>query len=150
MTTLAELISRRIIPEPKETHQQQIDLLSAPVVAKSAKPHDQYEAEVFNFLFANKEPLGVKNVLKFSARLVDGAVDLIGDKRLTLEIKFRMNWEKACQAEWQFRNFLKRHNAKAGPVAGGVVFFEEFSGAWQRPGKSKRFQDGWNHWYREG
>ena len=150
MTTLVELISQRIIPEPRDRHEGKIIPLSASIPAKSEQPQNKYEAKVFNFLLANAAELDIKTVMKFTALLVDGAVELIDGRRLTLEIKFRMNWLKACQAEWQFRTFLKRHNAKAGPVAGGLVFFEEFSGAWQRPGKSKRFQDGWNHWYREG
>jgi hypothetical protein len=103
---------------------------------------------VFNFLLANQVTLGIKSVLKFTALLVDGAIELLDGKRLTVEIKYRMNWEKACQAEWQFRHFLKTVEAKDNPVNGGLVCFEEFSGDWKRQVKRRLLENGWNHWYR--
>jgi len=54
----------------------------------------------FNFLLANKVSLGIKAVLKFTALLLDGAVELVDGRRLAVEIKYRMNWEKACVAGW--------------------------------------------------
>src|SRR5207245_866372 len=97
-----------ITTEAKGRNKPTIVSLSAPIQPNTEKAHGQYEANVFNFLLANKEPLGIKAVMKFTALLVDGAVELVDGKRLTVEVKFRMNWEKACQAEWQFRTFMKR------------------------------------------
>ncbi len=150
MATLSELISRCIIPEAKGDHKPSVQILSAPIHARSEKPQDQYETEVFNFLLAkpNQEELGIKKVMKFTALLVDGAVELMDDKRLTVEIKFCMNWLKACQAEWQFRRFLKRIDRRPFAVDGGIVFFEEFSGDWKRRGGGRLFENGWSHWYR--
>lgn len=148
MTTLSELISRCITPEAKDPNRPKTETLSALVHAKSTKPHDQYEAEVFNFLLVNKEELGIKNVMKFTALVVDGAVELLDGKRLTVEIKFRMNWEKACQAEWQFKTFLKNTDRMPFPVDGGLVFFEEFSGDWNRQAGCRLLVNGWSHWYR--
>jgi hypothetical protein len=146
MTMLSEMIGLRIIPETKKRNKAMSETLSAPIRAKSEKPHDKYEAAVFNFLLNNREVLGIKSVSKYTALLVDGAVELIDGRRLTIEIKFRMNWTKACQAEYQFRNFLKRH-AYAHPATGGIVFFEEFSGDWDRQPKCRHWKNGWNHWY---
>jgi len=124
-----------------------MEVLSEPIrVANAAEPR-AYEAEVFNFLLANKKCLGINSIFKFKALLVDGALELVDGQRLAVEVKFRMNWEKACQAEWQFRHFLKRHKAIAGPVNGGLVFFEEFSGDWKRYG-GRLLENGWNNWYR--
>lgn len=147
MTTLSEMIGRRIILEPKKRNKAKSETLSAPILAKSGKPHDKYEAAVFNFLLDYREVLGIKSVSKYTALLVDGAVELIDGRRLTIEIKFRMNWTKACQAEYQFRNFLKRH-AHAHPATGGIVFFEEFSGDWNKQPKCRHLKNGWIHWYR--
>jgi hypothetical protein len=146
MATLSELISRHITPEAKGDHKPSVQILSAPIDAKSEKPQDQYEAKVFNFLLAkpNKEELGIKQVRKFTALLVDGAVELM----LAVEIKLCMNWLKACQAEWQFRGFLKRIDRRPFPVDGGIVFFEEFSGDWKRQAGGRLFENGWSHWYR--
>jgi hypothetical protein len=131
VNTLSELISRRYTPEVKVRNEPTIQTLSARIEATRPGADYQYEAEVFNFFLDNKDALGIKNVLKFSALLVDGAVELVDGKRLTLEIKFCMNWHKACQAEWQFRNCLKRHHAVVGTVTGGLVLFSEFPGDWK-------------------
>jgi hypothetical protein len=132
MTKLSELIGRSITPEAKDRNSPRVVTLSAPIEPNTDKAHGQYEADVFNFLLANKEPLGIKAVMKFTALLVDGAVELTDGRRLTVEVKFRMNWEKACQAEWQFRTFMKRTDVRPFPVDGGIVVFEEFSGDWIR------------------
>lgn len=148
MTTLAELIGRSITPEAKDRHGPTTVTVSAPIQPITEQPHGQYEANVFNFLLANKELLGIKTVMKFTALLVDGAVQLIDGRRLTLEVKFRMNWEKACQAEWQFRTFRKRTVVRPFPVDGGIVVFEEFSGDWNRQAACHLFENGWSNWYR--
>jgi hypothetical protein len=148
MPTLSELISRCIVPEAKGRNEAKIAPLSAPIQPKSEKPHDKYEAEVFNYLLDSKEALGISRIMKFTALTVDGAIELLDGKPLTLEIKFRMNWAKACQAEWQFRHWLKRSEAKDYPVSGGLVFFEEFSGDWNRRARCRFLENGWNHWYR--
>jgi hypothetical protein len=148
MSMLSKLISCRPAPEAKHPNKAKMEPLSGRIHVKSEKPHAKYEVEVFNFLFDNREALGIKSVVKFKALLLDGAVELSDGKRLAIEIKFRMNWLKACQAGWQFRNFLRRHKAIAGPVDGGLVFFEEFSGDWKRPAPSRLLQNGWNNWYR--
>ncbi len=148
MTTLAELFGRDITPEAKDRNSPRIATLSAPIEPNTQKAHGQYEADVFNFLLANKEPLGIKAVMKFTALLVDGAIELIDGRRLTVEVKYRMNWEKACQSEWQFRTFMKRTDVRPFPVDGGVVVFEEFSGDWVRQAARRLLENGWSQWYR--
>jgi hypothetical protein len=148
MATLFELISRSITPEALERNSPKVETLCAPIQGNGQKPHGQYEARVFNFLLANKEGLGIKAVMKFTALLVDGAVELIDGKRLTVEVKLRMNWEKACQAEYQFRNFVKRTDRKPFSVDGGIVIFEEFSGDWNRKAGCRLLENGWSKWYR--
>lgn len=146
MRTIFELISREISAEAKDRGKPKVETLTAGIASRSEKLHDKYEAEVFNFLLANRDGLGIKSVMKFTNHLVDGAVELSDSRRLTVEIKFRMNWEKACQAEYQFRNFLRRHGKEI-PVDGGLVIFEEFSGDWQRQPACRQVQNGWNFWY---
>ena len=60
-----------------------------------------YEDEVFNFLLGNAKALAIAKVLRFNALLVDGAVELANGQRLAVEITYKMNWRKACQAEWR-------------------------------------------------
>jgi hypothetical protein len=58
-----------------------------------------------------------------------------------------MNWLKACQAEWQFRQSLATAEAQATPITGGLVFFEQFSADWARIGGGRSFPIGWYYWY---
>src|SRR5262245_32651121 len=132
MTTLSQLVGRAINPEAKNRIRPTVVTLDIPIQPNTKTPHGQYEADVFNYLLANKAPLGIKAVMKFTALLLDGAVELADGRRFTVEVKFRMNWEKACQAEWQFRNFVKRTDVTPFSLDGGIVIFEEFSGDWKR------------------
>ena len=148
MIKLSNLIGQKITPEVKDYNTPKVETLSAPIHRDNQKPHGQYESEVLTFLWANKEELGIKSVMKFSALLLDGAVEMTDGRRLTVEVKFRMNWEKACQAEWQFRTFMKRTDIKPFPVDGGIVIFEEFSGDWNRTQGGRLLENGWSQWYR--
>jgi hypothetical protein len=148
MTSLSELLGRPITPEAKDSNKAKVRELTAPIPLKEQKPHRQYEVDVFNFLLAHKEQLGIKTVMKFSALRVDGAVELIDGKRFAVEMKFRMNWLKACQAEWEFRRFLTKKDRMPFPVEGGIVFFEKFSGDWGRKAEKRWLLNGWSNWYR--
>jgi hypothetical protein len=148
MRALSKMIGLTITPEPKDCQKPRVVTLTAPIQAKSKKPEVQYESDVFNFFLANKEELGIRAVMKFSALVVDGALELFDGRRLTVEVKFRMNWERACQAEWQFRTFMKEPDSRPFPVDGGIVVFEDFSGDWNRKAACRHLENGWSHWYR--
>lgn len=62
-----------------------------PIQGAGSLPHAEYEANVFNFLLANREFLGIVAVLKFQGLLVDRAVELTTGQRLAVEVKYRMN-----------------------------------------------------------
>jgi len=147
MISIAELLSRKISAEEKDHHSPKCLTLSEPLTRGSEKAHGQYETGVFNLLFAKCDTLGIKNVMKFKALLVDGALELVDGRRLAVEIKYRMNWEKACQAEYQFRNFLKRKQRMPFAVNGGLVFFNQFSGDWKKQSHRADFENGWIYWY---
>ena len=102
---------------------------------------------MFNFLLRNKDALGIQSVLRFKNLAVDGESILTNGRRLVIEAKYRMNWLKACQAEWEFRRFLTKPEAKDNPVDGALVFFEEFSGDWGRKSKKAKNLWGWEAWY---
>ncbi len=146
MSSIAEMIGLPIMPEPKARHDPTRELMEAQIQVEGLKPHSKYEIDVFNFLFEKRKLLKIARVERFTALLVDGAIELEGDgRRLTVEVKYRMNWEKACQAEWQFRNYKRRNPDK---VDGGLVIFEQFSGDWQRKQGARLLENGWSHWYR--
>lgn len=148
-TTIADLISLEFKPEERKRHKPVVtilsDLLGCPDTAKLPR---KYECEVFNFLLKNRDTLGIESVFTFKSLFVDGAILLVDGRRLAVEIKLRMNWTKALQAESEFKRFLLTTEAKTNPVNGVIVFFEQFQGdGWHRKAKSRFLENGWNHWY---
>jgi len=153
MATISDLISLDINPEDQLHRKEKVTPLSFEellVYSANAQPSRKYEFDVFNFLLRNKDTLGIQTVFKFENLFIDGAILLDdGKTRLAVEIKLRMNWTKACQAGWQLKHFITRtQEAKANPVSGAIVFFEEFQGdGWHVKADCRLLQNGWNHWY---
>ena len=149
LTTIADLISLDVKPEERQRRKEKVKTLTALLdCPEHAKPSRKYECDVFNFLLQKKEDLGIQAVYKFANLRVDGGILLVDGRRLAVEIKLRMNWKKALEAESEFRRFLRSSEANAHPVQGAVVFFEEFQGAgWDKRPKCRFLENGWNHWY---
>jgi hypothetical protein len=150
MKSLSELLNRSIKPAAPDRRKGRVTTLSGPIPlgGKTAR-HAIYEGEVFNFLWSHKDILDIRSVAKFANLLVDGQVVLGDGRRLVIEVKLRMNWLKACQSEWQLRQFLSRYSKEAGldPVDGAMVFFEAFSGDWSKKRSGARNVWGWEAWY---
>lgn len=150
MRTIAELIRLDYVPEEKKRRKGKVTELRSPLPnLADANPATQYAWEVFGFLLASKEALGIQTVLQFENLRVDGGIVLIDGTRMAVEIKFRMNWQKALEAGYEFRRFLLSDEAKANPVKGALVFFEEFQGSgWHSKPNCRFLENGWNEWYR--
>lgn len=148
MERLSDLINQRIDPEPGRVLDPGFRRVDTPLpIAGTASAPAAYEVEVFNYLLACKEQLGVRDVWRCRSIRIDGLLDLENGQRVGLEVKYRMNWEKACQAGHQFSWFRKHPDAAARPIDSGVVVFEQFSGHWARRKKSWLLESGWNFWY---
>jgi hypothetical protein len=107
-----------------------------------------YEIDVFNFLVQEKAALGVSEIWRCRNSRVDGLVRLVNGRTLAVEVKYRMNWEKACQACAQ----ISWYRTRAADVLdlgidGGLVFFEAFSGYRARRKPTWLLENGWNFWY---
>ena len=148
MESLADLISRDISPEPGRVNSPTAHPIDAPILADGTEtePH-AFEIAVFNFLLAHKEALGVKAVWRCRNVRIDGLVDLDDGRRVALEIKYRMNWEKACQACAQFGWYRTRVEANEKPLSSGLVVFEAFSGDWARRKPHWLLENGWSFFY---
>ena len=148
MEHLSNLTCRNIVPEPARVYKPRIRRIEAPVTTKGTAPVSAaYEAAVFNFLLSRKTSLGIAETWRCKNVRVDGLLDLNNGTRLGLEIKYRMNWEKACQANSQIRWFLNHREAKTRRLTSAIVVFEEFSGDWARKAPSRFLENGWNYWY---
>ena len=148
MESLADLISRKISPEPGRTNAPAVHRTDLPLPKGTRHPPDAYEIAVFNFLLAQKQPLGISAVWRCIKVRIDGLLDLVDGRRIALESKYRMNWEKVCQACAQFGWYRTYVEAKDKPLSSGLVVFETFTGAWwARRKPSGLLENGWNFFY---
>jgi len=145
---LTDLISRDISPEPGRVNSPAAHPIDAPILAMGTEtePH-AFEIAVFNFLLTHKEPLGISAVWRCRNVRIDGLVDLVDGRRVALEIKYRMNWEKACQACAQFGWYRNHVEAKEKPLTSGLVVFETFTGDWARRKPKWLLENGWSFFY---
>ena len=122
-----------------------VELTSPPVSGRTAVP-DRFEHSVLTFLIEHRQTLGIAQLLRAENLMLDAGLVLDDGRFVAIEIKYRMNWLKACQAGWQFGQFM-RILPEAGqyrPV-GGLVFFEEFTGDWAR--RLGQIERGWANWF---
>jgi hypothetical protein len=75
-------------------------------------------------------------------------MELDDGRYVGVEIKYRMNWDKACQACHQLAWYVERVQPTGSvQLDAGIVIFEEFSGDWARRSPSRLLENGWNYWY---
>ena len=103
--TISALLSRSAAFKLVAQKTASRELLSTPCAVSSGERSADYEGEVFNALLEGRRTLGIRDVFRCKNALVDGALILMDDRALVVEIKLRMNWTKACQAGWQVRQF---------------------------------------------
>src|SRR5215218_4921999 len=97
-----DLLKESIEPELLHVRAPDLRVLESeiPLTGMELEPA-AYEIEVFNFLLAEKEHLGIAQVERAKNFRVDGVLTLADSQKVAVEIKYRMDWEKACQAESQ-------------------------------------------------
>jgi hypothetical protein len=145
--SLSDLIARKIAPEPARINAPATRPIDVPLPVKGTETAPRaFEIAVFNFFLAQRKPLGISELWHCRNVRIDGLLDLDDGHRVALEIKYRMNWEKACQAGSQF-SWYRKHQAKEKPLSSALVVFEEFSGDWARRKPSWLLQNGWSFWY---
>jgi hypothetical protein len=151
MRTISELIGRTIEPTGKVRQPPKVQaLLSCASSANLTSPSRIYELEAFNYLFENSRKLDIESVIKFDNLHVDGQIVLVDRRRFVIEVKYRMNWLKQCQAVWQFKKFLSTKEAETNPVSGAIIIFEEFTADWSKKANSHaKNLWGWEGWYLE-
>jgi hypothetical protein len=146
--SIADLIGRTIGPEPGRTNSPIARRIEAPLPLQGTEsgPH-AFEIEVFNYLLANNQALGASDVWRCRNVRIDGLIDLVDGRRVAVEIKYRMNWEKACQACAQFGWYRTHVEANEKPLTSGLVIFEEFSRDWARRKPKWALESGWSFFY---
>ena len=145
---LADLIDADVqCPPTQRRTGEVVKLLPGGVLPPAHDAPSRFARRVFGFLVTRKRELGIAQVLWFKNQLVDGALVLSDGRTVFLEIKYRLGWLKACQAEWQVRTFRRSVKGRPYRAASGIVVFEAFQGDWtDKLGDDER---GWRNWYRD-
>jgi len=142
---IADIIGLSMLPPTITKREGKIVELTSPGVPVRGTLPYEFERSVMTFLFDHRRPLGIAHVFQAKNLLVDGGLALEDGCFIAVEIKYRMNWPKACQTGWQFGEFTRSPEARQYRPVAGIVFFGEFSGDWARlRGQTER---GWLNWY---
>jgi hypothetical protein len=140
--------SHQISPEPGRANSPAALPVDAPIVTTGSETEPRaFEIAVFNFLLTQKEPLGISAVWRCRNVRIDGVLDLADGRRIALEIKYRMNWEKACQACTQFGCYRTHVEAKEKRLSSGLVVVESFTRDWARKRPKRLLENGWSFFY---
>ncbi|MGC2195413.1 MAG: hypothetical protein WA628_12120 [Terriglobales bacterium] len=146
MLTIAALVDRKRSFAPRPTRSPALrEIDTMPQLSALMTGPALFERRVFQVLVKGRQALGIKTVLAAKNMLIDGGLVLRDGRFVAIEMKYRMNWLKVCQAGWQFERFLASPEGRNRAPRDGIVFFDEFSGDWARAiGGVER---GWVHWY---
>jgi hypothetical protein len=147
MRTIKEILGLHPKPDDWDRRPPSRVEVTAPIAKVRKLTSLAYEDEVFTFLFEHRKELGIERIYRLKNQRMDGELELPGGDLVAIEIKFRMNWLKACQSGYQFRRYLAINAARKGPTKAGIVFFKEFSGDWQKRWKARPIELGWVAWY---
>jgi hypothetical protein len=89
--TIADIIETVMRPSPIQHHVGAMEEYGSNVTGRTTAP-DQFARQVF----------------EAANLLVDGGIELTDSRFIAIEVKYRMNWLKACQAGWRFGELLRR------------------------------------------
>ncbi|GBE56338.1 hypothetical protein BMS3Bbin16_00542 [archaeon BMS3Bbin16] len=155
---LKELISKNINLKKGSNKRESIPIVNLNdldiLYEKKVSKDLLFERNVFNYLLNNKSRLGINELFKFKNVRIDGALKLRDSSELILlEIKYRLNWFKTCNARIEFqlfkKNFYEKLTEDSNEIRSGLIIFEEFSGDWKRKADCRRLQNGWSYFYEE-
>ncbi|MEJ7848367.1 MAG: hypothetical protein WKF92_09785 [Pyrinomonadaceae bacterium] len=148
MKSIPEFLDTDCAPDGyKRRECKRVEIIDT-IDANSGIPFRDFEIDVFNFLCTNRAILEIRKIYRFQNCILDGEIETSCGRNVPIEIKYRMNWTKACQAQWQFARYLVSRNHMA-DISTGIVFFEEFSGDWDRQSATRSRKNGWDRWYGE-
>ena len=122
MKNIPEILESDYKIDPHKKRACQRLEITQPIKANFNQAFREYENEVFNFLLAKRSVLKIREIYQFKNCIIDGEIVTECDQVVPIEIKYRMNWLKACQAEWQLARFANSHNHDA-VISNGIVFF---------------------------
>jgi hypothetical protein len=147
---LAELISTEISPEPSRQKRPNRMAVEQPLLATPNETVPKaFERRVFNHLLKHHERLGISRVWKCENVRIDGLLQLEDGRHVAVEIKYQMNWAKACQACAQIGWYHSGSYFDDSQIEAGLVVFETFSGDWATRRGSSAAERGWSNFYAE-
>jgi len=143
---IINLINKEIEPKYGPRHERRMEEFNIPVSSEHPKVYIEFERKLFNYLFENKDELGISKVYRLRSSGTDGLLELNGGETVLLEIKYALGWAKCCQARIQFQRFLteKLHDEfSIRKPEHGLIIFHHFIRDWARG------ERGWDYFYEE-
>jgi hypothetical protein len=105
---LSEYLNREVCPESFNNRKPKKIEVTDDIMNRSANTvPDKFELETFQFLYQNRRELGIRKSYQLKNASIDGLIILDDSQSVAIEIKYRMNWLKACQTGWQLEKFLR-------------------------------------------
>ncbi|HQU90688.1 MAG TPA: hypothetical protein PLK77_00250 [Pyrinomonadaceae bacterium] len=143
LNSLEDISAERNPRDPKKELIGSSNIDSYRKIDELKPPPYEFEKRVITFLWDNRDRYRIDKLIRFQNSSVDGAIET-KNVSIPFEIKYRMNWLKACQAMWQFNQYraLSKTAFKT-----GIVFFHSFSADWARSPRSSPIPNGWRNWY---
>jgi len=120
------------------------------------KRKNNFEKEVFSYLFEHKKEQEIAEIYSFENMLIDGTLKLNNGKVIALEIKRSLNWLRTCNARVQIQRLLKDQKKwdyflglGFKKLDGALIVFKDFSADWRLKRSSHERELGWYHFYEE-
>ena len=94
-----ELLGQSFRPEEYGRNEPKVTEVTGPSGKERAKKDKDliYEDRVFDTLWQQKDDLDLTRVWRLQSSVIDGALETQAGKMVAIEVKYRMNWMKACQ-----------------------------------------------------
>ncbi len=113
----------------------------------------KYEASVFQFFDKNMTVFGIKKIFRLENTSIDGYLELESGQTVGVEVKYKMNWDKACVSEFQFKKYQRiiknTSNINIPKFSASLVIFENFSNDWMKKSEKRNLETGWTYWYND-
>ena len=92
--TIADILAQNPTPPDRKRRKADKEEIVEPITKTRKQISFTYEDSVFNYLFENKQDLGIEQVYRLKNQRMDGELVLTDGSLVVIEIKMCMNWLK--------------------------------------------------------
>ena len=140
-----DIMNREINPGPIKSKEPKSIEIKVPLCLDHLRSKPiKFERKVFNYLFENRDKLGISRIFQLKNSRADGLLELNSGEMVLLEIKYALGWAKCCQARIQFQWFLigkVYERLSIEKPRNSLIVFHHFGADWAK--------HGWDYFYGE-